>query len=63
MGNHRSPRQGRSHPTVAVPIWSSWVKQGIDAWMAAAKIDKGRLLRPLTKSGKIVGDELGDWAV
>jgi integrase len=46
--------------TVAVPIW---VKQGIDAWIAAAKIEKGRLLRPLSKSGKMVGDELGDWAV
>jgi len=46
--------------TVAVPIW---VKQGIDAWIAAAKIEKGRLLRPLSKSGKLVGDELGDWAI
>jgi integrase len=46
--------------TVAVPIW---VKQGIEAWLTAAKIDKGRLLRPLSKSGKIVGDELGDWAI
>jgi integrase len=46
--------------TVAVPIW---VKQGIDAWVAAAEIEKGRLLRPLSKSGKMVGDELGDWAV
>ena len=46
--------------TVAVPIW---VKQGIDIWIAAAKIEKGRLLCPLSKSGKIVGDELGDWAV
>jgi integrase len=46
--------------TVAVPIW---VKQGIDAWMGAAKIDKGRLLRPLSKSGKILRDELGDWAI
>jgi integrase len=46
--------------TVAIPIW---VKQGIDAWTAAAKIDKGRLLLPLSKSGKIVGDELGDWAI
>ena len=46
--------------TVAVPIW---VKQGIDAWIAAAEIDKGRLLRPLSKSGKMVGDELGDWAI
>lgn len=46
--------------TVAVPVW---VKQGIDAWMAPAKIEKGRLLRPLSKSGKILADELGDWAV
>jgi integrase len=46
--------------TVAVPIW---VKQGIEAWAPAAKIDKGRLLLPLSKSGKIMGDELGDWAI
>jgi integrase len=46
--------------TVAVPIW---VKQGIDAWMTAAKIEKSRMLRPLSKSGKILGDELGDWAI
>ena len=46
--------------TVAVPIW---VKQAIEVWMAEANIDKGRLLRPLSKSGKIVGDELGDWAI
>jgi integrase len=46
--------------TVAVPIW---VKQGINAWMTAAKIEDGRLLRPLSKSGKILGDELGDWAI
>jgi integrase len=46
--------------TVAVPIW---VKQGIEAWAAAAKIDKGRLLLLLSKSGKIAGDELGDWAI
>jgi integrase len=46
--------------TVAVPIW---VKQGINAWMTAAKIEEGRLLRPVSKSGKILGDELGDWAI
>ncbi len=45
--------------TVAVPIW---VKQAINAWMTAAKIEDGRLLRPLSKSGKILRDELGDWA-
>jgi integrase len=46
--------------TVAVPIW---VKQGIDVWTAAARIEKGRLLRPLSKAGKILGEGLGDWAV
>jgi integrase len=46
--------------TVAIPLW---VKHGIDAWMIAAKIEDGRLLRPLSKSGKLIGDELGDWAV
>jgi integrase len=46
--------------TVAIPIW---VKQGVNAWMTAAKIEEGRLLRPLSKSGKILGNELGDWAI
>src|ERR1700688_4861155 len=46
--------------TVAIPIW---VKQGINAWMTAAKIEDGRLLRPVSKSGKILRDELGDWAI
>ena len=46
--------------TVAIPIW---VKHGIDAWIVEAKIEAGRLLRPLSKSGKLIGDELGDWAV
>jgi integrase len=46
--------------TVAIPVW---VKQGINAWMVAAKIEDGRLLRPLSKSGKLIGDELGAWAV
>jgi integrase len=45
---------------VAVPLW---VKQAINAWMAAAKIEDGRLLRRVTKSGKLKGDELSDWAV
>jgi integrase len=46
--------------TVAVPIW---VKQGIDIWIAAAAIEDGRLLRPISKSGKLNGDALSDWAV
>jgi integrase len=46
--------------TVAVPIW---VKKGIDAWMTEAEIDKGRLLRSVSKSGKVNRDSLSDWAV
>jgi integrase len=44
--------------TVAVPIW---VKQGIDVWIAAAQIEKGRLLRPLSKSGKMVRWSETNW--
>jgi integrase len=48
--------------TVAVPLW---VKQGINAWMTAAAIEEGRLLRPLLKSDKVARgmDGLGDWAI
>jgi integrase len=46
--------------TVAVPLW---VKQLIDAWMAAAGHSTGRLLRPVNKSGRVVWEELSDWAV
>jgi integrase len=45
--------------TVAIPLW---VKHGIDAWMTAAGIEAGRLLRSISKGGK-VGESLGDWAV
>jgi integrase len=46
--------------TVAIPVW---VKHAINAWQTAAKIEDGRLLRPLSKSGRILGEELGDWAI
>src|SRR5580693_3615263 len=46
--------------TVAIPIW---VKHGINAWMTAAGIEDGRLLRSVSKSGKINRDSLSDWAV
>jgi integrase len=46
--------------TVAIPVW---VKNAIDAWMTAAAIDKGRLLRSVSKSGKLNRDSLSDWAV
>jgi integrase len=45
--------------TVAIPMW---VKQGINAWQAAAKIEEGPLLRSVNKVGK-VGKSLSDWAV
>lgn len=45
--------------TVAIPVW---VKQGINAWQAAAKIEGGPLLRSVNKVGK-VGETLSDWAV
>lgn len=49
----RAARAGRVR-TVAIPLW---VKQGINAWMIAAKIEEGRLLRPLSKSGKLISNE------
>src|SRR5271155_726393 len=45
--------------TVAVPVW---VKQGIDVWLTAAGVEKGRLLRSIRKDGRI-GEGLSDWAV
>ncbi len=51
--------KGRRVRTVAIPVW---VKQGIDAWRTAAGIDKGRLVRSISKGGK-VGESLGDWTV
>jgi integrase len=52
--------KGRRIRTVAIPIW---VKQGIDVWTTAAGIEDGRLLRSVSKSGKINRDMLSDWAV
>jgi integrase len=46
--------------TVAIPIW---VKQGINAWMTAAGIEDGRLLRSVSKGGKVNRETLSDWAV
>ena len=51
--------KGRRIRTVAIPVW---VKQGINAWMTAAGIEDGRLLRSISKGGK-VGKSLSDWAV
>ena len=52
--------KGRRIRTVAVPMW---IKQGINAWMTAAGVEDGRLLRRVTKAGKPRGDGLSDWAV
>jgi integrase len=52
--------KGRRIRTVAIPIW---VKQAINAWMTAAGIEDGRLLRSVSKSGKVNRDTLSDWAV
>jgi integrase len=60
--------KGRRIRTVAVPVW---VKQGINAWMTAAGIEDGRLLRSISKGGKVgkvgkggkVGKSLSAWAV
>ena len=52
--------KGRRIRTVAVPIWG---KQGLNAWITAAAIEEGRLLRSVSKSGKINGDSLSDRAV
>ena len=46
--------------TVAIPMW---VKQAVDAWMTASGIEKGRLLRSISKSGKLNRESLSDWAV
>jgi integrase len=52
--------KGRRIRTVAIPIW---VKQGINAWMTAAGIEDGPLLRSVSKSGKVNRESLSDWAV
>jgi len=52
--------KGRRVRTVAIPIW---VKNGINAWMTAASIEDGRLLRSVSKSGKVNRESLSDWAV
>jgi integrase len=46
--------------TVPVP---RWVKEGIDAWMVAAGIRDGRLLRPVRKNGRAEAHGLGAWSI
>jgi hypothetical protein len=42
---------------LAVPVW---VKQGMNAWMTAARIEEGRLFRSIRKGGKKTGESFGD---
>ena len=53
-------KSSRRIRTVAIPMW---VKQAVDAWMTASGIEKGRLLRSISKSGKLNRESLSDWAV
>jgi integrase/recombinase XerD len=46
--------------TVPVP---NWVKQTLDAWLKAASITDGRLLRPVTQTDAVSGSSLSDQAV
>lgn len=46
--------------TVAVPLW---VKQAVNAWMTAAGVEDGRLLRSMNKAGKLKRDQLNDGAI
>jgi hypothetical protein len=45
--------------TVAILIW---VKHGINAWQADAGIEDGKLLRAVTKGGKIK-ESMSAWSV
>jgi integrase len=51
--------KGRRVRTVAIP---AWVKQGINTWMTAAGVEDGRLLRAVTKGGR-VKESMSGWAV
>ncbi len=51
--------KGRRVRTVAIPVW---VKQGINAWMTAAGVEDGRLLRAVSKGDKVKVSRSG-WVV
>ncbi len=46
--------------TIAIPVW---VKQAVNAWMTAAAVEEGKLLRSVTKAGKVKRDQLNDGAI
>ena len=46
--------------TVPIPMW---VKHAVNAWMTAAAVEDAKLLRPVSKAGKLNGDQLSDGAI
>jgi integrase len=60
MGDHRSPRQRWADSNGGGADLGETGNQRMDD---PAKIEDGRLLRPVSKPGKILLDELGDWAI
>jgi hypothetical protein len=60
MGACRPGGQGPTHPHRRHPHLG---QAGINAWMTAAGIEDGRLLRSVSKSGEVNRDTLSDWAV
>ena len=48
---------------LSVTIQHESLPQVINAWRTAAGIEDGRLLRSVSKSGKVNRDALSDWAV
>jgi len=49
--------KGKRLRTVTIP---AAVKVRIDAWIAAAKITKGRLFRPVNKGDRVTGEFIAD---
>jgi integrase len=60
MGNHRSPRQRWADSNGGRADLGEAGNQRLDD---RSQNRGGRLLRPVSKSGKILRDELGDWAI
>ena len=50
LGARGSRREGKAGANGRVPVW---VKQGINSWMSAAGIEDGRLLRSISRGGKL----------
>jgi integrase len=57
-----SAQQFSSGTTIHLAL-QSFESIDVPLGLIATKIEDGRLLRPLLKAGKLIGDELGDWAI